>query len=145
MAASSLAAMILIICPWFGGFTPGAQAAESAALERINFGFSAAGSVASAPLWMAQDSGAFRKYGLDVKPIFLAGGLAPVAVVAGEVPFALMSAGVMVPALSNYLNQVAAVAPDYIADALDHYNRDLDDRPFPRAEGVKIALELTAQ
>ena len=80
----------------------------------------------------------------------------PVAVVAGEVPFALMSAGVMVrrrsgerivmvAALSNYLNQVRAVAPDYIADALDHYNRDLDDRPFPRAEGVKIALELTAQ
>ncbi len=79
------------------------------------------------------------------------------AVVAGEVLFALMSVGVMVPAalrgadlvmvaaLSNYLNQVRAVAPDYIADALDHYNRDLNDRPFPRAEGVKIALELTAQ
>ena len=61
MAASSLAAMILIICPWFGGFTPAAQAAESAPLERINFGFSAAGSVASAPLWMAQDIGAFIK------------------------------------------------------------------------------------
>jgi NAD(P)H-hydrate repair Nnr-like enzyme with NAD(P)H-hydrate dehydratase domain len=89
MAASSLAAMILIICPWFGGFMPGAQAAESAALR-----------------------------GADL---------------------------VMVAALSNYLNQVRAVAPDYIADALDHYNRDLNDRPFPRAEGVKIALELTAQ
>ena len=63
MAASSLAAMILIICSWFGGFMPGAQAAESAALERINFGFSAAGSVASAPLWMAQDIGAFKKCG----------------------------------------------------------------------------------
>ena len=41
---------------------------------------------------MAQDSGAFKKYGLDVKLIFLAGGLAPLAVMAGEVPFALMSA-----------------------------------------------------
>jgi ABC-type nitrate/sulfonate/bicarbonate transport system substrate-binding protein len=74
---------------------------------------------------MAQDSGAFKKYGLDVKLIFLAGGLAPVAVMAGEVPFALMSAGVMVPAalrgaalimvaaLSNYLNQVLAVASEF--------------------------------
>lgn len=34
-----------------------AQAAESPALERVNFGFRAAGSVATAPLWMAQDSG----------------------------------------------------------------------------------------
>ena len=100
MAASSLAAMILIICSWFGGFMPGAQAAASAALERINSGFSAAGSVASAPLWMAQDIGAFKKCGLDVKPIFLAGSLAPVAVMAGEVLFALMSAGVMVPGCS---------------------------------------------
>jgi len=99
--------------------------AHSQQLEKINFGFSAAGSVATAPLWMAQDSGAFKKYGLDVKLIFLAGGLAPVAVMAGEVPFALMSAGVMIPAalrgadlvmvaaLSNYLNQVFAVTPEF--------------------------------
>ena len=104
----------------------GAQAAESPALERVNFGFSAAGSVATAPLWMAQDSGAFKKYGRDVKLIFLAGGLSPVAVMAGEVPFALMSAGVMVPAalrgadlvmvaaLSNYMNQVLAMTPELI-------------------------------
>ena len=301
MPASFIAA-IFFIYSTFAGFTCAVRAAESTALERINFGFSAAGSVASAPLWMAQDSGAFKKYGLDVKLIFLAGGLSPVAVMAGEVPFALMSAGVMVPAafrgadlvmvaaLSNYLNQVLAVAPEFtdvkqlkgkriaiqrlgdlthiaarealkhvglaesdlqmqqigggpaplyrrcttgnvqaailtppystrarklgyrvpvnlydlkipfigtgvvttkqlvatrrplvlnllkaiaegirfykrerdapvkiaerylpgaareeIADALDHYNRDLDDRPFPRPEGFKIALELTAQ
>ena len=300
MPASFIAAIFFIYAT-FAGFTCAVRAAESTALERINFGFSAAGSVASAPLWMAQDSGAFKKYGLDVKLIFLAGGLSPVAVMAGEVPFALMSAGVMVPAalrgadlvmvaaLSNYLNQVLAVAPEFtdvkqlkgkriaiqrlgdlthiaarealkhvglaesdlqmqqigggparftalhtgnvqaailtppystrarklgyrvpvnlydlkipfigtgvvttkqllttrrplalnllkaiaegiryykrerdgpikiaerylpgaareeIADALDHYNRDLDDRPFPRPEGFKIALELTAQ
>jgi ABC-type nitrate/sulfonate/bicarbonate transport system substrate-binding protein len=35
----------------------------SPALEQVNFGFSAAGSVATAPLWMAQDSGAFRDTG----------------------------------------------------------------------------------
>jgi len=43
------------------------EAAESPALEKLNFGFSAAGSVATVPLWMAQDSGAFKKYGLDGK------------------------------------------------------------------------------
>jgi hypothetical protein len=36
-------------------------------------------------------------------------------------------------------------AREEISDALDHYNRDLDDRPFPHAEGFKIAPELTAQ
>ena len=36
-------------------------------------------------------------------------------------------------------------AREEISDARDHYNRDLDDRPFPRAECFKIALELTAQ
>jgi len=36
-------------------------------------------------------------------------------------------------------------AREEIADALDHYNRELDDRPFPRPEGFKIALELIAQ
>jgi ABC-type nitrate/sulfonate/bicarbonate transport system substrate-binding protein len=58
------------------------------------------------------------------KLIFLAGGLSPVALMAGEVPFALMSAGVMLPAalrgadlvmvaaLSNYLNQVLAMTPE---------------------------------
>lgn len=102
------------------------QAAESPALERVNFGFSAAGSVATAPLWMAQDSGAFKKYRLDVKSIFLAGDLSPVAVMAGEVPFALVSAGVMVPAalrgadlvmvaaLSNTMNQVLAMTPELV-------------------------------
>ena len=122
---ATFVAAIFFIYATCAGFTCAVRAAESTPLERINFGFSAAGSVASAPLWMAQDSGAFKKYGLDVKLIFLAGGLTPVAVMAGEVPFALMSAGVMVPAalrgadlvmvaaLSNYLNQVLAVAPEF--------------------------------
>ena len=115
----------IFLASWLALPIAGVQAAESPALERVNFGFSAAGSVATAPLWMAQESGAFKKYGLDVKLIFLAGGLSPVAVMAGEVPFALMSAGVMVPAalrgadlimvaaLSNYMNQVLAVAPEF--------------------------------
>ena len=115
----------LLCCLLLAAFAIAARAAELPALEKINFGFSAAGSVATAPLWMAQEGGAFKKYGLDVKLIFLAGGLSPVALMAGEVPFALMSAGVMVPAalrgvdlimvaaLSNYLNQVLAMTPEF--------------------------------
>lgn len=99
-------------------------AAELPTVERINFGYSAAGSVATAPLWITQDSGAFRKYGFEVKPIFLAGGLAPVAILAGEIQFAIMSAGVAIPpalkgadlvmiaALSNYISHALVVAPD---------------------------------
>ena len=68
-------------------------AAESLPLERMNFGYSAAGTVATAPLWITQDSGIFKKYGFDVKPVYMAGGLAPVAIMAGEVQFAIMSAG----------------------------------------------------
>lgn len=103
------------------------HAAESPAVERMNFGYSAAGTVATAPLWITQDSGAFKKYGFDVKPVYMAGGLAPVAIMAGEVQFAIMSSGVMIPpvlkgadlvmiaGLSNYINQSLVVAPE-IAD-----------------------------
>lgn len=102
------------------------SAAESPALERMNFGYSAAGTVATAPLWITQDSGIFKKYGFDVKPIYMAGGLAPIAILAGEVPFAIMSSGVMIPpvlkgadlvmiaSLSNYINQSLLVAPEIV-------------------------------
>jgi len=82
--AARLIVALFFIGSSLTGFSAAARAADSTTLERINFGFSAAGSVASAPLWMAQDSGAFKKYGLDVKLIFLAGGLSPVAVMAVE-------------------------------------------------------------
>ena len=104
------------------------RAAENPTSERMNFGYSAAGTVATAPLWITQDSGVFRKYGFDVKPIYMAGGLAPVAIMAGEVQFAIMSSGVMIPpvlkgadlvmiaGLSNYINQSLVVSPE-ISDA----------------------------
>jgi NitT/TauT family transport system substrate-binding protein len=99
-------------------------AAELPAPERLNFGYSAAGAVSTAPLWITQHTGAFKKYGLDLKPIYMAGGLAPVAVMAGEVQFAIMSSGVMIPpvlrgadlvmiaSLSNFINQALVVAPE---------------------------------
>src|SRR6266404_3737379 len=114
--------LLLLIAPL------SSQGAESPALERMNFGYSAAGTVATAPLWVTQDSGVFKKHGFDVKPIYMAGGLAPVAIMAGEVQFAIMSAGVMIPpvlkgadlvmiaGLSNYINQSLVVEPE-ITDA----------------------------
>lgn len=103
-----------------------AGSADTIGLERMNFGYSAAGTVATAPLWITQDSGIFKKYGFEVKPIYMAGGLAPVAILAGEVQFAIMSAGVMIPpvlkgadlvmiaGLSNYINQSLLVAPEIL-------------------------------
>ena len=100
-----------------------AGVAEPSTQEKLNIGYSATG-VASAPLWVTQDSGAFRKYGFDVRPIFLAGGLAPVAIIAGEIQFAIMSAGVQIPpalrgadlamiaAFNNYISHALVVAPD---------------------------------
>ncbi len=74
-----------------------AGAADVPALERLNLGYSTAGSVATAPLWITQDIGGFKKYSFDVRPIYLAGGLAPVALMAGEIQVAIMSAGVLIP------------------------------------------------
>ncbi len=106
-----------------------AGAAAPPALERLNVGYSAQ-AVATAPLWVTQESGAFRRYGLDVTPIFLAGGLAPVAVLAGDVQFATMSAGVAIPpvlkgadlamiaSFTNYISHALVVASD-IAEPKD--------------------------
>ena len=49
------------------------SAAESPALERVNFGYSAAGTVATAPLLITRTAG-FQEM-LRLKPIHMAGGL----------------------------------------------------------------------
>jgi ABC-type nitrate/sulfonate/bicarbonate transport system substrate-binding protein len=98
--------------------------ADVPALERLDLGYSTAGSVATASLWVTQDIGAFKKHGFDIRPIYLAGGLAPVALMAGEIQVAIMSAGVLIPpalkspdlvmiaALSNYISHALLVAPE---------------------------------
>jgi NitT/TauT family transport system substrate-binding protein len=115
---------LVFVLMLLAGLGDAAGAAESAAPERLNFGYSAAGTVATAPLWITQHIGAFKKYGLDLKPIYMAGGLAPLAIMAGEVQFAIMSSGVMIPpvlrgvdlvmiaGLSNFINQALLVAPE---------------------------------
>jgi len=105
-----------------------ARAADSPKREILNFGYSAIGSAATAPLWITQDRGFFKKYGLEIAPVYLAGGLAPVAVISGEMEFAIMSAGVAIPpalkggdlvmiaAFGNYISHSLMVAPE-ITDA----------------------------
>ena len=48
--------------------------------------FVAYGSVSSnaAPLWIAQEQGFFNKYGMDAEPVFIIGGRAIQAMVAGQ-------------------------------------------------------------
>jgi len=101
-----------------------AHAADSQSPQRINFGYSAIGSAATAPLWITQERGFFKKYALEIAPVYLAGGLAPVAVLSGEMEFAIMSAGVALPpalkggdlvmiaAFGNYISHSLMVAPE---------------------------------
>jgi len=45
-----------------------------------------------APLWLAKDQGIFRKYGLDVDLVFIIAGRAAQAMLAGQVPVAMVGA-----------------------------------------------------
>lgn len=46
-----------------------------------------------APLWLASDLGLFKKYGLDVEPVFIAGGATRTAAIsAGEIQLGVDSA-----------------------------------------------------
>jgi ABC-type nitrate/sulfonate/bicarbonate transport system substrate-binding protein len=115
-----LLALYLLATP---SLLPGAT--DPPAQDTLNVGYSAQ-AVATAPLWVTQESGAFKKYGLDVRPIFLAGGLAPVAVLTGDVQFATMSAGVLIPpvlrgadlvmvaSFTNHISHALVVAPDIV-------------------------------
>lgn len=53
------------------------------------------------PLWVAQDQGLFRKYGIDPDLVFIIAGTATQAMLAGQVPFGLL-------AITHVANAVAA-------------------------------------
>ena len=40
---------------------------------------------------------------------------------------------------------IPGTAKEELAEAIDHYQRDLEDRPYPRPEGIKTAVDLYAQ
>ena len=146
---------------------PAAQAAESAPLERINFRYSAAGSVAWDYTDVKQLKGkriAIQRLG-DLTHIAAREALKHAGLAESDLQMQQICGGPAAgvePAQGDRRRHsilqterdapikiaeryLPGAAREEIADALDHYNRDLDDRPFPRAEGFKIALELTAQ
>ena len=65
-------------------------------LKRVRFGYPSLG-FRQGHIWVAKDEGIFKKYGLDVEPIFLRGGqMAIQALASGDPP--LMSIGQVVQA-----------------------------------------------
>jgi NitT/TauT family transport system substrate-binding protein len=72
------------------------SSAAAQELKRVRFGYPSLG-FRQGHIWVAKDEGLFRKYGLDVDPIFLRGGqLAIQALAAGDPP--IMSIGQVVQA-----------------------------------------------
>ncbi|MBI2181342.1 MAG: ABC transporter substrate-binding protein [Deltaproteobacteria bacterium] len=72
------------------------SSAAAQELKRVRFGYPSLG-FRQGHIWVAKDEGLFKKYGLDVDPIFLRGGqLAIQALAAGDPP--IMSIGQVVQA-----------------------------------------------
>jgi NitT/TauT family transport system substrate-binding protein len=79
MRLSKTAGATLIV---LGLLVPSAHAGEPATKLTIAYG---AVSNNAAPLWIASDKGIFKKYGLDASIVFIIGGRATQAMVAGQV------------------------------------------------------------
>lgn len=65
-------------------------------LKKVRFGYPSLG-FRQGHIWVAKDEGLFKKYGLDVEPIFLRGGQLAIQALAGGDP-PLMSIGQVVQA-----------------------------------------------
>src|SRR5215208_5244217 len=65
-------------------------------LKKVRFGYPSLG-FRQGHIWVAKDEGIFKKYGLDVEPIFLRGGQLAIQALAGGDP-PLMSIGQVVQA-----------------------------------------------
>ncbi len=55
----------------------------------------------AAPLWISKDQGIFRRYGIDADPVFIIGGRAVQAMVAGQVPVGLFAATHVINAVAG--------------------------------------------
>ena len=73
-----------------------AKAAVAQELKKVRFGYPSLG-FRQGHIWVAKDEGLFKKYGLDVEPIFLRGGQLAIQALAGGDP-PLMSIGQVVQA-----------------------------------------------
>jgi len=84
-----------LIVFWPGGARPAEYAAERP-LEKITIAYSSM-SGNMAPLWITQERGFFRKYGLDVQLVFIASGSTTVqSLVAKDVAFAQMAGAAVI-------------------------------------------------
>ncbi|HXG53547.1 MAG TPA: ABC transporter substrate-binding protein [candidate division Zixibacteria bacterium] len=80
---------VLLAAPW---------GRDTARAEKIRVIYSAIGSSQS-PLWIATEAGLFRKHGLDVELLYVAGGSRAAQVtVAGEAPVAMFNGGAVIGA-----------------------------------------------
>jgi NitT/TauT family transport system substrate-binding protein len=61
--------------------------ARAYALEKLNTSFISATPTASAPIWIAKETGIFEKYGFDATVIFISGSIRGIqAILAGDIP-----------------------------------------------------------
>ena len=74
--------------------------ATSFAADKIRVGFSAI-SMANAPVWIAEEKGIFKKYGIETEPIVIGGGAtrSVSAVIAGDLQFGSTGGGAVVSAV----------------------------------------------
>ena len=75
-------------------------AATSFAADKIRVGFSAI-SMANAPVWIAEEKGLFKKYGIETEPIVIGGGAtrSVSAIIAGDLQFGSTGGGAVVSAV----------------------------------------------
>ncbi|MGE5817841.1 MAG: ABC transporter substrate-binding protein [Deltaproteobacteria bacterium] len=65
----------------------GLAPARAYALEKLNTSFISATPTASAPIWIAKETGIFEKYGFDATVIFISGSIRGIqAILAGDIP-----------------------------------------------------------
>jgi NitT/TauT family transport system substrate-binding protein len=90
---------VVAIC--FFALISGATATSAQELKKITMGYPSLAFTQS-HIWVAKEQGLFRKYGLDVDPIFLRGGqIATQALAAGEPP--IVNVGTVIQAnLTGY-------------------------------------------
>lgn len=82
----------------FSFFTPASRAGAQAPLEKIRLAYSAIGG-SQASFWIPYEAGIFRKHGLDVELLYVAGGgRAGQVVQSGEVPIGVFTGGAVVNA-----------------------------------------------
>lgn len=93
------AILVVSLCLWLAGRPlPSVWGAQTSTKPSVAYGVI---SNAVTPLWIAQEQGLFRKYGLDPDLVFIIAGTATQAMLAGQVPFGLL-------AITHVANAVSA-------------------------------------